>query len=390
MAFAGTDVILNVVLQDFLPIIPGLTSLGMFITDLFFVFVITRYKVFDLVTIAHEDIINTIPHGILVLDEEESVIETNRALHLFVDIEVGDTFDIETLLSSVRTGDNLQHFIAQYKLRETDLSEIELFSEQRNLHFILQTSPIFDAKRIPLGHIFIFRDVTQERSLVQELNRQNELLHEQNRSLDRTRLDLSLANRRLEELALTDSLTHCYNRYYLTQRLSQELNATAEQRLPFSLILFDIDFFKTINDRYGHVAGDEVLYRTAQAVKQCIRSTDILARYGGEEFMLYLPYTNNKTAKKIAEQVRYAVESNMVHLEQLVEPISVTVSVGVLSIQDLHHVQIGENMKEYLNFLFSEVDKPLYRAKKNGRNRVELADMTPLPDWPFKQSAHNN
>ncbi|WP_037282771.1 histidine kinase N-terminal 7TM domain-containing diguanylate cyclase [Saccharibacillus sacchari] len=381
VSFVAIDILLNVVLAKFLPIIPGLTSLGIFIADLFFIFVITRYKVFDLVSIAHEDIINTIPHGILVLDEDDAVVEANRALRLFIDAEVGELFDIETFLSSVRAIEDPRQFLNHYKRKERDLFQIELTSNRGDgLHFILQTSPIFDASRSPIGHILTFQDVSQERRLVQELNRQNDVLHERNRSLDRTRLELSQANRKLEEMALTDSLTGCYNRHYLTQRLTQEMTANVEQRIPFSFILFDIDFFKMINDRHGHVAGDEVLYRTAQIVKQRIRSTDILARYGGEEFILYLPCTERKMAEKIAEQVRAAVESNFVKLDQSAEPVNVTVSLGVLSIEDFEHQYMPDNLEEYLTRLFAEVDKPLYQAKKNGRNRIEFADIRQISD----------
>jgi len=380
-SFVAIDILLNVVLAKFLPIIPGLTSLGIFIADLFFIFVITRYKVFDLVSIAHEDIINTIPHGILVLDEDDAVVEANRALRLFIDAEVGELFDIETFLSSVRAIEDPRQFLNHYKRKERDLFQIELTSNRGDgLHFILQTSPIFDASRSPIGHILTFQDVSQERRLVQELNRQNDVLHERNRSLDRTRLELSQANRKLEEMALTDSLTGCYNRHYLTQRLTQEMTANVEQRIPFSFILFDIDFFKMINDRHGHVAGDEVLYRTAQLVKQRIRSTDILARYGGEEFILYLPCTERKMAEKIAEQVRAAVESNFVKLDQSAEPVNVTVSLGVLSIEDFEHQYMPDNLEEYLTRLFAEVDKPLYQAKKNGRNRIEFAEIRQISD----------
>lgn len=372
-SFAALDILLNVGLRSFLPIIPGLTSLGIFIADLFFVFVITRYKVFDLVTIAHEDILNTIPHGILVLDDQEEVVEANRALSLFLGIGVGDRFDIDVFLSSVHVVGDRRHFLEPYKRKERDLFQIEL-SSGSGLRFVLQASPIFDAAQLPIGHILTFQDVSKERQLVQELNRKNDVLHERNLSLDRTRQELSKANLRLEEMALTDSLTRCYNRHYLTQRLTREMTANVEQRIPFSFILFDIDFFKTINDRYGHVAGDEVLYRTARIVQQSIRSTDVLARYGGEEFILYLPCTDRKMAHKIAEQVRDAVEKNEVTLEPTQERVSVTVSLGVLSIEDFEHEQVPDNLEEYLTHLFAEVDKPLYQAKKNGRNRIELSD----------------
>lgn len=374
--FVTIDILLNVILSDLLPIIPGLTSLGIFIADLFFVFVITRYKVFDLVLIAHEDIINTIPLGILVLDKFEEVVEANRVLHLFLNVEIGVRFDIKAFLSSVKTTGDQNRFLDHYKRKDQNLFQIELYVERADgLHFILRTSPIFDASRLPIGHILTFQDVSQERRLVQELNRKNEVLHERNRSLDRTRLELSQANLLLEEMALTDSLTHCYNRHYLKQRLTREIVTNVEERIPFSFILFDIDFFKAINDRYGHVAGDEVLYRTAQAVKQCLRSTDILARYGGEEFILYLPSTDCKTAHRMAEQVRSAVEKNRVRLEQTDTETNVTVSLGVLAIEDFEQENVPDNLEEYLTRLFAEVDKPLYQAKKNGRNRVELAEV---------------
>nr|WP_216667506.1 diguanylate cyclase [Saccharibacillus deserti] len=372
--FALLDILLNVVLREVLPIIPGLTSLGIFIADLFFVFVITRYKVFDLVSIAHEDIINTIPHGILVLDEQQEVVEANRALRLFLEIEAGDVFDVEAFLSSVRVIGNAQHFLEHYKRKDSDVFQVEWSALRGNhLHCILQASPILDASRLPIGHILTFQDVSHERRLVRELNLQNDVLQERNRSLDRTRLELSQANRRLEEMALTDSLTECYNRHYLTQRLEQEMIDNVQQRIPFSFVLFDIDFFKSINDRYGHVAGDEMLYRTAQIVKKHIRSTDILARYGGEEFILYLPCTGRDTARQIAEQVRFAVESNLVSLEHAPAPVSVTVSLGVLSIEDFEQERLPDNSEDFLTQLFTEVDKPLYEAKKNGRNRIEFA-----------------
>lgn len=373
--FVGADILLNVILADYLPIIPGLTSLGIFITALLFAFVITRYKVFDLVSIAHEDIINTIPHGILVLNEHNSVVEANRALKKFLDIGEGHVFDIETFFDSVRvTGDSKQ-FLEHYKRKDEDLFHIELFAERGNgLHFILQTSPIFDASRHPIGHILTFQDVSQERRLVQELNRQNDILHERNRSLDRARMELSQANRKLEEMALTDNLTHCYNRHYLMQRLSREIPINLEQRLPFSFISFDIDFFKAINDRYGHVAGDEVLYRTAQIVKSCIRNTDLFARYGGEEFILYLPSTDRETAQLLAEHIRATVEQNQVRLAQTDDEVNVTISLGVLSVEDFEQKPLPDKLEEYLTHLFAEVDKPLYQAKKNGRNRAESAE----------------
>lgn len=120
--FATIDAILNVVLAHWLPIIPGMTSLGIFLSDLFFVYVIKRYNVFDLVSIAHEDVINTIPYGILVLDENEVIVEANKASRSFMDLHVGDSFDMEVFLESVQVVGSCREFVNHYKKKENTLS----------------------------------------------------------------------------------------------------------------------------------------------------------------------------------------------------------------------------------------------------------------------------
>lgn len=377
--FACLDSFLNVVLAKWLPIIPGLTSLGIFLSCLFFVYVIKKFNVFDLVTIAQEDIINRIPYGILVLDEQGSIMKVNKALSLIRDFRVGDRFELASFLETVTVTGDAGGFLHQYKQKEYQSFRIEI--EVRNpteRHFILQVSPIMDTYQSFSGSIVTFQDVTQERFLVHELNRQNEMLQERNQSLDYIRSELSEANRKLEELVLTDSLTDCYNRRYLTQQLTYEVSTNTRYQIPFSLILFDIDHFKNVNDRYGHIIGDEVLVRTAQVVKQSIRSTDILARYGGEEFMIYLPHTEQQLANQLAEQVRLSVEQSRVPVElgQAWEEVSVTISMGVVAIDVFSEEDSAESPEEYLVQLFSAVDKALYQAKEKGRNRVELGQCT--------------
>ncbi|MBT2284937.1 diguanylate cyclase [Paenibacillus polymyxa] len=373
--FATIDAILNVVLARWLPIIPGMTSLGIFLSDLFFVYVIKRYNVFDLVSIAHEDVINTIPYGILVLDENEVIVEANKASRSFMDLHVGDCFDMEAFLESVHVVGSCREFVNHYKKKENTLSHIEVIVERDNniRHYILQSSPIVDSAFVPIGHILTFQDVSQERFYVKEMNRQNVTLQERNQALDLIRQELSEANRKLEELALTDSLTNCYNRRYLTQHLNHEVITNIQYKTPFSLLLLDIDYFKAINDRYGHVIGDEVLVRTAETLKQSIRSTDILTRYGGEEFMIYLPHTEHDLANQIAERVRTAVESNHIMVDHEIMQVSITISIGILSFENFEVEHVPENPEGYLTQLFAAVDKALYQAKQNGRNRIEFA-----------------
>jgi diguanylate cyclase (GGDEF)-like protein len=373
--FATLDAILNVLLSRWLPIIPGLTSLGIFLSDLFFVYVIKRYNVFNLVSIAHEDVINTIPYGILVLDENGVIVEENKASRSFIEKQVGDVWDMEAFLAGVSVDGNGQEFLNKYRLKKMELCQIEVIVEKDSqlCHYILQSSPIVDSALAPLGHLLTFQDVSQERFYAKAMNQQNKILHERNEALDMIRQELSEANRKLEELVLTDSLTHCYNRRYLTQHLNHEVLTNLQYKTPFSLMLLDIDHFKAINDHYGHVVGDEVLVRTAEALRQSVRSTDILTRYGGEEFMIYLPHTEHDLAMDMAERVRQAVESNRISLNYGMGEIAITISVGILSIDDFAYEDedVPEDGERYLIQLFDAVDKALYQAKQNGRNRVE-------------------
>ncbi|PYE48822.1 diguanylate cyclase [Paenibacillus barcinonensis] len=373
--FATLDAVLNVLLSRWLPIIPGLTSLGIFLSDLFFVYVIKRYNVFDLVSIAHEDVINTIPYGILVLDENEVIVEVNKASKFFVQRHVGDMWNMEEFLAGVHVEDRVEAdlFLNEYRMKKNIFSKIEVIMEQEKAarHFIVQSSPILDAVLIPIGYLLTFQDVSQERFYARTMHRQNETLQERNQALDRIRQELSEANRKLEELVLTDSLTQCYNRRYLTQHLNHEVLTNLQYKTPFSLMLLDIDHFKAINDHYGHVIGDEVLVRTAEAVRGSVRSTDILTRYGGEEFMIYLPHTEHDLAIEIAERVRKAVESNRMAVNHEIGSVSITMSIGILSIEDFTYEDVPEDGEGYLIQLFDAVDKALYQAKQKGRNRVE-------------------
>ena len=153
------------------------------------------------------------------------------------------------------------------------------------------------------------------------------------------------------------------------QQLEHEVITNVRYRIPFAIFLFDIDLFKTVNDKYGHPVGDEVIKQTAEIVRGSLRRTDILARYGGEEFTVYLPHTNRAQADLLAQRIRSAVESNKIPTGIDNTFISVTISMGVLSIEQQTEVHVVD-AKAYLRELFVKVDMALYKAKDDGRNRV--------------------
>lgn len=168
--------------------------------------------------------------------------------------------------------------------------------------------------------------------------------------------ELELKNRELERLATRDKLTGLYNRRKLDDALAREVIRAERYGRPLSVILFDLDHFKKVNDTHGHPTGDAVLAETATRLAKVLRTSDIAGRWGGEEFMIICPETGAETARVLTERLRagYA-EHAFAGVGRL------TASFGVTS-----HRQ-GLNPKDIL----AHVDDALYRAKHNGRNRVE-------------------
>lgn len=164
------------------------------------------------------------------------------------------------------------------------------------------------------------------------------------------------------QYATLDALTNLNNRRQFETRLGQEISITKRQNNPLCAMMIDIDFFKKVNDTYGHAAGDEVLREVAARIKAHLRESDIPSRYGGEEFAVLLPYTHIEEAKIVGERLRKAVESKPVELDN--QSINVTISMGLAEY----------NRKESGEELFERADKALYKAKTNGRNQVQTAD----------------
>ncbi len=177
--------------------------------------------------------------------------------------------------------------------------------------------------------------------------------------------DTSLMHRELEramaalkESANRDGLTGVFNRRHLEERLAEEFARYKRYGDRFSFLLFDLDRFKSVNDRYGHLAGDAVLREAAARVSACVRKMDVFGRYGGEEFALLLPATDLPSALIVAEKVRRLIGEQPIDWEG--RPIAVTASVGVNTVRP--------DIPSY-EALIGEADRALYDAKEQGRNR---------------------
>jgi len=165
------------------------------------------------------------------------------------------------------------------------------------------------------------------------------------------------------QYATMDALTNLNNRRQFEYRLSQEIATTKRQNNPLCAMMIDIDFFKKVNDTYGHASGDAVLRGVASIIKATLRESDIPSRYGGEEFAVLLPYTHIQEAQIVGERLRKAVESSPIPVnieDSKIQTINVTISMGLA---EFNNQETGEE-------LFGRADKALYEAKGSGRNRV--------------------
>lgn len=170
-----------------------------------------------------------------------------------------------------------------------------------------------------------------------------------------------IAEQALNEKANVDLLTGAYNRYFFEQYMQDVATSKTSHSLPMSLLTFDIDHFKHVNDTYGHQIGDDILAQLCEIVRQEIRSSDVLVRWGGEEFLLVLPHSDQASGLQVAEKIRYRIAQHRFSLHQLL----VTVSVGVAVLNNVE--QLGETLKY--------ADDALYKAKYDGRNRVCVAKL---------------
>jgi diguanylate cyclase (GGDEF)-like protein len=175
---------------------------------------------------------------------------------------------------------------------------------------------------------------------------------------DRT-AELRAANELLQTLAVTDLLTGLLNRRALIDLMRREMQRDRRHRHELSVIMFDIDHFKDVNDRHGHAAGDMVLRYVAHATAQIVRSTDSLARYGGEEFVIVAPETDRGHAVQLAERIREALQSSDVAVDHHTLRVTASFGVAMLRADDKEPEQV-----------LGRADIALYAAKANGRNRV--------------------
>jgi diguanylate cyclase (GGDEF)-like protein len=188
-----------------------------------------------------------------------------------------------------------------------------------------------------------------------------------NRSLTERNVELQQAKETFQQLSITDGLTKLHNHRFFQDHLTREIKRVTRSGEPLSMLMADIDDFKSLNDRLGHAAGDELLAGLAGVMNEMVRDSDLLARYGGEEFVVLAPNTDLAGAYKLAEKIRISIADTSFILDDSMRPLGVTISIGV--------AQYEGDRKTF----FQATDRALYRAKAEGKNCVVTDAEETLP-----------
>lgn len=300
-----------------------LTTFGFLMLAIAYFIAIFKFDFLELKEIVRGHAFSQINEGIIVIDTRGRIIDYNNTGQ--------ETFD---WLNPRNIGKSL-HFFAEGRVigeNAKDSFEIEIERKGQKKYYGFRGSDLKE-KNKTVGNIFIFQDITEQKKVMEKLN----------------------------HFATHDTLTGIYNRRKLMEEAEKELYRIERYGGDVSVLMLDIDFFKNVNDQYGHLAGDMVIQRVAQACKTRLRSIDIIGRYGGEEFAIVLPETNKESARIIAEQIRERIAEMVVDYNG--KCISITISIGISSIS-------GGERQITMQELINEADMALYSAKNNGRNQA--------------------
>ncbi|MEF3254715.1 MAG: diguanylate cyclase [Deferribacterales bacterium] len=246
--------------------------------------------------------------------------------------------------------------ILDYFLEEATCSELIFYLRNNKLYE--QTSVVVLTVSDDVAHKYEIFIIGGNDFIIKPFDTSEFYLRVRNQLKTKYLIDmLDAKNKLLTITSITDELTKLYNRRFFWENLIKEDNRHKRNDSEYSILLMDIDHFKKINDTYGHSGGDTVLYNVAQTIKKSVRNIDVVARYGGEEFIVLLPDTSKNNALVVANKILNAVKS--INLDFLKGP--VTISIGLASSKET------DNYEKTINL----ADERLYKAKNNGRNRVE-------------------
>jgi diguanylate cyclase (GGDEF)-like protein/PAS domain S-box-containing protein len=295
-------------------------------------------------------IVNTNPDGLCIVDENFQIQRINPALLQILGIRSEDAVGrpCRELIHGPACGTPRCSMMQILQGRERIVCDIEWRNPKGSITpFILTATPFRGLSGEIIGVVIALKDITERK---------------------RTESELQRANAELQRLACLDGLTQVANRRRFDEVLDQEWRRMGREKLPLSLILCDVDAFKSYNDTLGHLQGDDCLRVVAKTIAGCVRRpADFVARYGGEEFILVLPNTHAEGARHLAETIRAAVVGMQIAHPRSPAGPWVSISLGLSSVVPPADADASE--------LVAAADHALYAAKSGGRNRVVYLPM---------------
>jgi diguanylate cyclase (GGDEF)-like protein len=323
----GAYILCTFILQNSLSNI-NFTPYALVVANVLFYINIMRYDLFDIVPMAYSVTLDYIRDAFVLVSADMKYMGSNKAARLlFPDI------------GSLRRGAGIEQ-IANWP---DELSNLADYSEDLGMRFVLpdeEKTPRYFSAQIDaisainnnrlLGRIILIQDITHSVNMM----------------------------KKLEQAAYTDALTGLFNRRHFMELAMMQFERMKRSGGACHIMMMDLDFFKNINDTYGHPAGDEVLKNVSANVKEIVRSYDLVARYGGEEFVVMISDSDDETAMRLAERIRVHVADNPCRYEGRTLPI--TFSIGLASNRE------ADSFETLLRY----ADDAMYAAKKNGRNQV--------------------
>ncbi|HDM8042436.1 TPA: GGDEF domain-containing protein [Vibrio campbellii] len=298
-------------------------------------------------------ILDTMDSGLIVLDQDYKVCVWNSFMQSYSGI-LSQNILGECLFDHF---EELPRTWLETKLKTSADLETRSFSSWENRPYLFKFnnfSPVSNSSNLMFQDIVI----TPLRSLSGDVSHIAIQINDVSETA-RNRIHLRETNQHLSEISRKDGLTGLFNRAYWEQSLKEEFAQLKVIEESSSLVIFDIDHFKKVNDTYGHHTGDEVIRRTSSLLRKTARSSDICGRFGGEEFTVLLPHTNQEQANYFAERLRKRIEQEIVKVEEFL--INYTISIGVCEYKSYF-----ESHTQWLK----SADAALYRAKESGRNQT--------------------
>jgi diguanylate cyclase (GGDEF)-like protein/PAS domain S-box-containing protein len=315
---------------------PALAFMG-----LAFAWTIYQFQLFNLVRVARSVLVNTMSDAMLILDNQHRIVDWNPAsqtLFGFMTSKILNQPVVQLLPDWPDIANRLQGMTEIH-------AETNIVKGGNKLHYHVQVTPLADRRNEWNGWMVVMRDIT--------------LLVDANERLQTQLEEINELQTELREQALRDSLTGLHNRRYLQETLEREFTRASREGYPVCLIMLDIDYFKNVNDTFGHIAGDMVLNALADELRSQVRAGDIICRYGGDEFLLVMLNVSAEVGFQRAEKLQQSFQASYVIFENM--EIRATLSLGLAAFP-IHGATSDEVMRA--------ADFDMYQAKSEGGNCV--------------------